>query len=277
MTKTKPATTAQATLKKRTSNKKLTGLLRKVKLKFKIGVLYLLLGAGGLWHVLGVFQEVMRVLASPIMIGLGVWLFWECWRVYPRHERPKFAIVSIGVVVVSFGIEWLGVRTGQIFGSYQYGQTLQPSIGGVPISIGAAWFVMLVASTAVAQKIAPKSLAYRLSAFRTQWERWKGGRVGTHPSNLPPFHSSLLPTAMLVALLMVCFDLLMEPAAVKLNYWTWMNGDIPLQNYLVWFGLSFVFATIGLHIGLFRQLLPRIAIHLYFAQLIYFGLVALKR
>ena len=277
MTKTKPATTAQATLEKRTSNKKLTGRLRKVKLKYKIGVLYLLLGAGGLWHVLGVFQDVMRVLASPIMIGLGVWLFWECWRVYPRHERSKFAIVSIGVVVVSFGIEWLGVRTGQIFGSYQYGQTLQPSIGGVPISIGAAWFVMLVASTAVAQKITPKSLAYQLPAFRTRWERWKGGRVGTHPSNLPPFHSSLLPTPILVALLMVCFDLLMEPAAVKLDYWTWMNGDIPLQNYLVWFGLSFIFATIGLQIGLFRQLLPRIAIHLYFAQLIYFGLVALKR
>ena len=215
--------------------------------KLKIGALYLLLGAGGLWHVLGVFQEVMRVLASPIMIGLGVWLFWECWRVYPRHERPKFAIVSIGIVVVSFGIEWLGVRTGHIFGAYLYGQTLQPSIGGVPISIGSAWFVMLVASTAVVQKIAPKS-----------------------------FSESHFKTAFLVVLLMVCFDLLMEPAAVKLEYWTWINGDIPLQNYLAWFGLSFIFAIIGLQIGVFRQQLPRIAIHFYFAQLLYFGLVGLK-
>lgn len=182
------------------------------------------------------------------MIGSGVWLFWECWRIYPRHERPKFAIVSIGVVVVSFGIEWLGVRTGEIFGSYQYGETLQPSIDGVPVSIGCAWFVMLVASTAIAQKIAPKSLA----------------------------DGSRFKIALLVALLMVCFDLLMEPAAVKLGYWTWMSGDIPLRNYLMWFGLSFIFAIIGLYTGLFRRLLPRIAIHLYFAQLIYFGLVALK-
>ena len=285
MTKTKPATTAQATLKKRTSNKKLTGLLRKVKLKYKIGVLYLLLGAGGLWHVLGVFQEVMRVLASPIMIGLGIWLFWECWRVYPRHERSKFAIVSIGVVVVSFGVEWLGVRTGQIFGSYQYGQTLQPSIGGVPISIGAAWFVMLVASTAVAQKITPKSLVEWQSAASSQQSvrmEASGQQSAVSKEVFPPKAESrkpkaTLPTAILVALLMVCFDVLMEPAAVKLDYWTWMNADIPLQNYLVWFGLSFIFATIGLQIGLFRQLLPRIAIHLYFAQLIYFGLVALKR
>ena len=216
--------------------------------KVKIGVLYLLLGAGGLWHVLGVFQKVMQVLASPIMIGLGVWLFWECWRIYPRHERSKFAITSIGIVVVSFGIEWLGVRTGQIFGSYLYGQTLQPSIDGIPISIGSAWFVMLIVSTAVAQKIAPKSLA---DDFRFK-------------------------IAFLVALLMVCFDLLMEPAAVKLGYWTWMNDHIPLQNYLTWFGLSFIFAVIGFQVGVFRQQLPRIAFHFYFAQLLYFGLVSLS-
>ena len=216
--------------------------------KVKIGGLYLLLGAGGLWHVLGVFQEVMQVLASPIMIGLGVWLFWECWWESPRHERSKFAITSIGIVVVSFGIEWLGVRTGEIFGSYSYGQTLRPSIGDVPISIGSAWFVMLIASTAVAQKITPKSLA---GGFRFK-------------------------IAFLVALLMVFFDLLMEPAAVKLDYWTWINGHIPLRNYLAWFGLGFIFATIGLQIGLFRQLLPRIAIHCYFAQLLYFGLVSLS-
>lgn len=216
--------------------------------KLKIGALYLLLGAGGLWHVLGVFQEVMRVLAAPIMFGLGAWLFWECWRVYPRHERPKFAIVSIGIIVVSFGIEWLGVRTGQIFGSYLYGETLQPSIDGVPISIGFAWFVTLIASTAVAQTIAPKFLA---EGFRFK-------------------------IAFLVAVLMVCFDLLMEPAAVKLDYWTWLNDRIPLRNYLMWFGLSFIFAVIGFQVGVFRQQLPRIAFHYYFAQLIYFGLVNLS-
>ena len=214
--------------------------------KLKIGALYLLLGAGGLWHLLGVFQGVMRVLASPILFGLAVWLFWECWRIYPQRERPKFAIVSISVIVVSFGIEWLGVQTGEIFGVYLYGQTLRPAIGGVPISIGCAWFVMLIAATAIAQKIAPKSLA-------------------GNPFKL----------AFLVALLMVCFDLLMEPAAVKLDYWTWLNDHIPLRNYLVWFGLGFIFAIIGLQTGPFRRVLPQIAVHFYFAQLVYFGLVAI--
>ena len=216
--------------------------------KLKIGALYLLLGAGGLWHILDVLQGTMRVLASPMMFGLAIWLFWECWRIYPVSERSKFAIVSTCVIAGSFGIEWLGVRTGEIFGSYMYGQTLRPSIGDVPISIGCAWFVMLIASTAVAQKIAPKALA----------------------------EGSRFKLAFSVALLMVCFDLLMEPAAVKLDYWTWMNNRPPLQNYLMWFGLSFIFAVIGLQTGVFRRPLPRIAVHFYFAQLAYFGLVVLK-
>ena len=216
--------------------------------RVKIGVLYLLLGAGGLWHLLNVFQEVMRILASPIMFGLGVWLFWECWQIYSQRERLKFALWGVGIVVASFGIEWLGVRTGKIFGSYVYGQTLQPSIAGVPISIGCAWFVMLIASMAVAQAVAPNFVA-----------------------------GNLVKLSCFVALLMVCFDLLMEPAAVKLNYWIWVKDYIPVQNYLAWFGLSFVFTTVGLRIGLFRQLLPRIAFHSYFAQLVYFGLVCLNR
>ena len=181
------------------------------------------------------------------MFGLAMWLYYECWQIYPQHERPKFAIVSIGVIVASFGIEWLGVQTGSIFGTYVYGQTLRPSVGGVPISIGCAWFVMLIASTAVAQKIAPKSLT-------------------GNPFKL----------AFLVAVLIVCFDLLMEPAAVKLDYWTWLDNRVPLQNYLAWFGLSFIFATIGGQTGLFRRALPHIAVHAYFAQLIYFGLVLLR-
>lgn len=215
--------------------------------KLKIGVLYLLLGAGGLWHLLDVFQGAMRVLASPMMLGLAIWLFWECWRVYPQGKRRKFALWSVGVIIGSVGIEWLGVRTGKIFGSYMYGQALRPSIDGVPISIGCAWFVMLVASVAVVQKIAPKFVV-----------------------------KSTIKLAACVAVLMVGFDLFMEPAAGMLDYWVWVDNRIPLQNYLAWFALSFIFALIGMRIGLFFQPLPQIAFHFYFAQLLYFGLVDLK-
>ena len=223
--------------------------------KLKIAGLYLLLGAGGLWHILDVFQNIMRILASPMIFGLGVWLFWECWRIYPQEKRWKLAFWSAIVVVGSFGIEWIGVQTGKIFGAYTYGQTLYPLIDNVPVCIGCAWFLMLVSSVAIVQRIAPKSLVKNTTRL-----------------------------ALCVALLMVCFDLFMEPAAGMLDYWVWADKRPPLQNYLAWFGLGFVFAVIGIKLGLFSQSslpnnevpLPRIAFHFYFAQLVYFGLVDLK-
>ena len=223
--------------------------------KLKIVVLYLLLGAGGLWHVFGVFQDVMRALAAPMMFGLAVLLFWECWRIHPQQIKWKFLLWSIGVVVCSFGIEWIGVRTGLIFGAYTYGQTLRPTIDGVPLCIGCAWFVMLVSSAAVFQRIAVKFVV-----------------------------TSSIKMALCVALLMVCFDLFMEPAAEILGYWMWEDNRIPLQNYLAWFVLSFIFAMVGIKLCLFSVslsskelgILPQIAFHCYFAQLIYFGLVDLK-
>jgi putative membrane protein len=42
---------------------------------------------------------------------------------------------------------------------------------------------------------------------------------------------------LLAALLAVCFDLILEPVAVKLGYWYWAH-NIPLQNYLAWFVIT---------------------------------------
>ncbi len=198
--------------------------------------------------MLDVFQGIMRILNSSMVFGLGVWLFWECWRISPQRKKQKLVFWSAIVVVCSFGVEWLGVRTGKIFGAYTYGQTLRPLIDGVPACIGAAWFVMLISSAAVVQRFGPKSVV-----------------------------ENSIRLALWTALLMVCFDLFLEPAAGKLDYWTWVDNRIPLQNYLAWFGLSFIFTMLGIRMGLFSQPpLPRIAFHFYLAQLIYFGLVDLK-
>ncbi len=215
--------------------------------RLKIVLLYVLLTAGGLWHLIGVFQGIMQLLASPIMFGLAIWLFWECWRTSSEEERYRFAFWGIFVVVLSFGTEWFGVRTGRLFGAYIYGQTLRPTIDGIPVCIGCAWFVLCVASVAVVQRFAPNSIV-----------------------------NNRIKLAFCVALLMVCFDLFMEPAAEMLDYWTWIDNRIPLQNYLVWFVLGFAFTIFGLWCGLFSHSLPNIAFHFYFAQLIYFGLVDIK-
>jgi putative membrane protein len=43
------------------------------------------------------------------------------------------------------------------------------------------------------------------------------------------------------AAILVLLDLLIEPVAVKFDYWTWFNNTIPLKNYICWFGISAVF------------------------------------
>lgn len=213
-----------------------------------VAALYFFLFAGGLWHVLGVFQTLMRILAAPLLIALSIIVFIVTYRILKDKKiKFKFLFWAILVLVGSFAIELLGVKSGVIFGSYAYGETLQPILFGVPTAIGFAWLSMLLTSTAVAQRILPKFSYYH---FFIQ--------------------------AISISLMMVLFDLVMEPAAMKLGYWTWLGGSIPIQNFIAWFAISLFFAIIGVRMKLFKQKLPAIVFHAYFAQLIYFGLVILK-
>jgi putative membrane protein len=43
---------------------------------------------------------------------------------------------------------------------------------------------------------------------------------------------------------MVGFDVLMEPVAISSDFWTWIDGYIPIYNYVCWF-----------LVGLFLQLI----------------------
>lgn len=211
---------------------------------FKILTLYLLLLAGGLWHILGVLQTTMRLLAAPLLIALCLLLCVEHFREYPTR---KFIFWCIFVCVIGFLIELIGVKTGDIFGSYFYGSTLQPRLWGIPIAIGFAWLAMLISAAAVSQYLLPVR-----------------------------FFKSPFINAITIALLMVVFDFSMEPAAAKLGYWTWKSENIPLQNYLAWFAFGFILSYIGLRLGLFIKKSPALALHAYISQLCYFTLVSLS-
>jgi len=214
------------------------------KQKVKIVALYILLLAGGLWHILGVLQTTMRLLAAPLLIALCLLLCFEYLR---EHRSRKFIFWGIFVCVTCFLIELIGVKTGVIFGSYSYGETLQPTIWNIPIAIGFAWLAMLISSAVISQYLLP-------------------ARFITKPFVI----------AIMIALLMVVFDLFMEPAATKLGYWTWQSKNIPLQNYLAWFAFGFILSYIGLRLGLFIKKSSALALHAYIAQLCYFVLVSLS-
>jgi uncharacterized membrane protein len=68
----------------------------------------------------------------------------------------------------------------------------------------------------------------------------------------------------------------MEPAAMKLGYWTWHDGIVPWRNYLAWFVFGFILSYIGLRLGLLMEKSSSLAVHAYVAQLGYFMLVKLS-
>ena len=70
------------------------------------------------------------------------------------------------------------------------------------------------------------------------------------------------------ALLMVLLDYLIEPVAIKLDFWSWGQESIPVQNYIAWFLVSLALHTV-------YQLLPfsknnPLAIKLLYIQGLFF-------
>lgn len=227
---------------------------RSLHSKMKIFLLYFFLLSGGLWHLLGKFQKIMQLMASPLLIILTIWIFWEVWiSLFSKHENHNNATIkqqkylyiiwSVSVIIASIFIEWIGVKTGIIFGSYRYGTILKPFIDKVPIAIGFAWLGMLLSSITVSQKLFQK-----------------------------PYFIIVISAA----LFMTIFDFFMEPAAIKLQYWTWTTDIIPFQNYLAWFIISLFFLLVGFKLKLFNTKINNIPFHAYFAQLGYFLCVHLS-
>ncbi|MBD3274268.1 MAG: carotenoid biosynthesis protein [Candidatus Marinimicrobia bacterium] len=209
--------------------------------RLRIAFIYLILLAGALWHTLGLFQHTMEVLAAPIIIGVGAWLFLEYVFQLEHTEKVAFSVWGGSVLFLSLLIEWIGVETGWLFGHYNYGEVLKPQIAGVPLAIGFAWLGMLIASVAFVQRVMKLHTKRRI-----------------------------LIASLLTGLLMVSFDVFLEPAAVKLEYWFWIEGFVPFSNYITWFVASVIFAYVGFRNRVFPKEIPPIAMHAYVAQLLYF-------
>ncbi|MBL8995211.1 MAG: carotenoid biosynthesis protein, partial [Spirochaetia bacterium] len=147
------------------------------------------------------------------------------------------------VFFISLAAEILGVNTGFPFGTYAYGKNMAPFIWNTPIAIGGAWLSVILSSVFLTR------LLFQHARFVRQ--------------NTTAF-------ALGAALLASAFDAVMEFAAVKLGYWSWHGDAVPIQNYLSWFVLSFIFSwpAFRTFAGSDKKISP--VWHLYPAQLVYF-------
>lgn len=128
----------------------------------------------------------------------------------------RFALWMAGAYALTLAAEAVGVATGAVFGAYVYGPTLGWKVLGVPLIIAFNWVLVVNGAVCIADWILPP----RAGA---------GRRIA-------------LP--LLAGAIAAAFDWVMEPVAIRLDYWTWAGGSIPLQNYAAWFGLAALLAAL---------------------------------
>ena len=147
---------------------------------------------------------------DPILIVLAAlnthWLLCRVWGVRAAR-RWAYGVIACGAVV-----ETVGTLTGQPFGPYSYTANFGPQIWRLPpLTIPLAWHVLL---------------GNALILWRTL---------------LPGFVP--LIEAIAAGALVTAIDWVMEPFATKVKYyWIWSTpgGAVPAQNYLAWWGVSFL-------------------------------------
>lgn len=146
---------------------------------------------------------------------------------------------AAGVYLATFALETVGTATGRVFGPYTYGRTLGLQLFGVPLVIAFNWLLVILGALLAARRLV----------------------------------SGAWLSSLLAAGLAAGFDWVMEPTAIRLDYWTWQSVGIPLQNYLAWFLIALA-ASLSLALP---RLVTRSRLPLYYGaiQLVFFGVLHL--
>ena len=169
---------------------------------------------------------------------------------HPAKDK-RFFIFFIITLIAGFAVEILGVNTGFIFGTYSYGNILGIKLFNVPLIIGINWFIIIYCTGMMTQ-------VYENYMLRKINE--KGITVNTAMKSA----SFIIDATFLVLM----FDWIMEPVAVKLGYWQWPGNMIPMYNYISWIIISGGLLTV------FRKLNNNkrniFAVHLFIIQVLFF-------
>ncbi|MGB9663680.1 MAG: carotenoid biosynthesis protein [Ignavibacteria bacterium] len=203
--------------------------------KLIIFILLMFYSIGVLIHFNSYFTDSLKIL-TPLFL-----LFTSLLVLFEDKPSPKFLIWFLLSYTLTTIIEIIGVKTGQIFGQYQYNENLGIKIFEVPLIIGLNWMILVIAAIGFVEVIKASNI------FKS----------------------------FLSGLIMVSFDLLLEIAAPRLNYWNFINGHPPFQNYFAWFLISFFLSYLFFVIKINRTFL--IARFNLIFQFIFFLLIILGR
>jgi putative membrane protein len=163
--------------------------------------------------------------------------------VFLRYEkyRSSRVVAFIVIVVLAYLVELYGVKSGNLFGTYTYGENLGWKLFDVPLIIGVNWAALIM----VAQQLTTHYIGINNRFF----------------------------SAISVATIMTMFDLLLEVLAPQFDFWSFTHMNYaPIENFIGWFGVSFCFGLFSY--SHFRNQ-NRTAVLYGIAQLVFFMILGL--
>ena len=175
------------------------------------------------------------MLLTPFNLILSAFLLWR------HHTTALKPLVYFFGFTFSLGffVEYLGANFGFLFGSYSYGNTLGIKLLHVPIVIGLNWMLIIYSVATI----------------------------------LDRFSIPIAPKIIIGSCLAVFMDWLIEPIAIRYDFWSWQLGAIPLQNYLGWLITASI--MLSAYYLLKVESKNRLALPLYIVQASFFGLLQL--
>ena len=158
----------------------------------------------GIFYIVGligfifpIHPDFAKLTPFHLLLSLGVALsFHRAW------SLPMLFFLWI-CGVAGFFIEVVGTNTGWIFGTYRYGKTLGFQLWDTPLSMAINWILTAYTAGMTTQILAE--------------------------------NKHILVKFVIAALLMVSLDVLIEPIAMRFDFWQWKDNCIPMQNYVGWF------------------------------------------
>ena len=194
-----------------------------------------------LFHVSGILGIIYGnsewfISATPLILSINfVLLLINC-----NSHKWFFHMVILGFLTGMI-TEILGVQKGWIFGDYKYGNALGYKILGVPMLIGVNWALLTIITAAIAQQ----------------------------------FYENLIMRIVIGVCLMIFLDLLIEPIAPVLDFWSFDGGDAPLQNYIGWTAVAIFLQSIFHYFRIeVKGWFPN---QLYLLQIIFFTVLLIKQ
>ncbi|MBY0436148.1 MAG: carotenoid biosynthesis protein [Cyclobacteriaceae bacterium] len=188
----------------------------------------------GILGLLSPYHEYFKLL-TPVNLLLSVFLL----VINNRDSYLPLALFILFTFFFGFVIEFLGVRYGILFGSYSYGETLGPKLFNVPIIIGVNWIMIIY------------SIAILTDSLKVQvWIK-----------------------ILLGAALAVATDWVIEPVAIRYDFWAWADGYVPVQNFIGWFFTSVILLTVYQVLRVKSE--NPIALPFFFIQLVFFVVLSI--